>query len=483
MTQPYTSLRHLHTAGAVLAATLLLGLAAQDAHAAGFAAARFGGEHGNPTESNPSALYYNPGGLGLSDGHQLTLDVTFAWRTASYDRPVDAISGDTSGMSEDAIAANTGEGTLNNYIWAPMAAFTTDFGMDIGLVGGFAFYAPFGGQAVWDKADPNAAFPGAEAGSQRWYTIDGTIRTLAYTAGLGYYIEPAKLSLGVTGSLLQSEINTVRARNADGTDNVGNGEFQIEGRSLIDATSLDWNLGVGLLWNPMKDQLWVGLSYTSAPNLTGEQVLEGTLQNLLATGQPTVEDIKLTSGLPDIIRLGARYRPSDKLELRLFGDYTRWSLLEQQCLIGAAATDLDTACATNGTTGASTNPDKANAVIQVLQRRWQDAFGLRLGGSYWVIPEVELLLGGGFDSNAIPDENLEPALFDMNKFTGSVGVRYEFLKNMGFMLTATEVFYLERDTTGANTASTLDPPSRQPSSEGVYNQNIFLVNANVQVGF
>lgn len=467
----------------LLALTLFtaLGLAASPfAHAGGFAAARFGGEHGNPAEFNPTAIYYNPGGIGLSKGHNATVDVSLAWRSASYERPASAISADS--PSSDVIAANAGEGTLSNLIVSPMAGVTTDFGTDIGLVGGFAFYAPFGGQAVWDKAGGSANFPGSEDGPQRWYTIDGTIRTLAYTGALAYKVKPANLAIGVSGSLLQSEISTIRARNADGSDNVGDGSGQVEGRSFVDVSSLDWNLGVGVLWEPVKDELWIGASYTAAPNFDGQLTMEGTLTNVLGAGQKTQEDIKFTSGLPDIFRLGARYKPRTDVEVRLSADYTRWSFMEQQCIANASASDLETACAT-ADTGASTNPDQANGVIQVLQRRWQDTFGVRAGASWWVIPEVELLLGGSFDSNAIPDDRLEPALFDMNKFTASVGVRYAFYKNMGFMLTGTNVFYAERDTTGAGNAFELDQPSRQPSSEGVYNQNIFLLNANLQLGF
>ena len=34
---------------------------------------------GNHTESNPASVYYNPGGIGLSKGTQLTLDLSFVW--------------------------------------------------------------------------------------------------------------------------------------------------------------------------------------------------------------------------------------------------------------------------------------------------------------------------------------------------------------------------------------------------------------------
>jgi long-chain fatty acid transport protein len=61
---------------------LCVSWSAGEARAGGYSSARFGGEHGNPTESNPESIYYNPAGFGLSKGTRLTLDGSFVWRTA-----------------------------------------------------------------------------------------------------------------------------------------------------------------------------------------------------------------------------------------------------------------------------------------------------------------------------------------------------------------------------------------------------------------
>ena len=47
-----------------LAALLGAGLWANQADASGISVARFGGEHGHPTGTNPSTIYYNPGAIG-----------------------------------------------------------------------------------------------------------------------------------------------------------------------------------------------------------------------------------------------------------------------------------------------------------------------------------------------------------------------------------------------------------------------------------
>jgi long-chain fatty acid transport protein len=458
-------------------------------NASGFSAARFGGERGNPTESNPSTLYYNPAGIGFSTGTNVLIDVTTAFRSATADRPTSAIDNQNpfpadAAKNAAALDANSGKGTLSNTIVAPMVGVTTDFGLDIPLRVGAAFYAPFGGQAVWDKnddADPQ--FPGAVDGSQRWYAIDGTIRTLAITGGAAYYIEPARLSIGLSGNVYLNTIETLRARNSDGSDDLEVGGSLKEGRSLVSVESTDFGMGAGVLWEAWRRKAWIGLSYQTRPNFTGKMELEGKLKNYLGAAQPNEADVILTSSLPDVLRFGIRVRPKFRYEFRLFGDYTRWSAMEQQCLVDASISDIDSACEVNAD-GSFTNPDAdTGKVIQNLSRKWNDAFGVRVGGSYWISKDLELQLGGGYDSNAIPDEALDAALMDMDKFTATLGVVYQATEMIGLGVVATNVFYLERDTTDSAGNNDLVLPSRQPGNQAVYSQNIFVLNTNVTLTF
>ncbi len=457
---------------ALLTAAGLL-TASASAQAGGFASARFGGERGNPTEANPFALYYNPGGLGMTEGTRLTLDGNFVFRDASYERPLAAGVDANSAEGQ----ANFGEGTLSNFLIAPALAVSSDLGGSPVTLG-LGFFVPFGGSAVWDTADPVEGAAGAVDGVQRWYTIDGTIQSLAFSLGGAYLIEPANLSIGLATNLYLSKVETIRARNSDGSDTID----PIEGRSFISVESTDLGLGLGLRWEPIKDSLWVGLSYQSQPGF-GTMTLKGNLKNLLATAEPSDTPVELTQSLPDIVRLGARYRISPELEARLFADFTRWSTFENQCILNEGdGPDAETICATEAN-GAYTNADRPNNAVQVLKREWEDTFGARLGLSYWPMEALEIQVGGGFDSSAIPDQFLEPALFDMNKTFATLGLRYDFTDSLGMTVAATNVFYEERDTTGVATSEGLENPSTQPSSAGIYNQSIFLLNANLDMAF
>lgn len=471
-----------------LAVSLITLLGSAPAFASGFAVARFGGAHGSASEQNAYSIYYNPAGLAGVDGYQLSLDVNWAYRNATYTRPESAID-DPEQYDADGLEANSGEGSVSNFVYSPMIGFATDFRTDIPFGIGVGFFAPFGGQSVWEQGTSYDAYPGAVDGPNRWYVIEGTIRTLAFSIGGAYEIEPIRLSLGVAANLYLSEINTIRARTATGTDSLS-----AEGRSWLDVASTDLGLGVGALWEPIEDQLFIGLSYQTAPGFDGQLEMTGDLTNVFPPNPGTPEDVTVTSQLPDIIRWGVRWHydrpgvthegaPVPLYEARLSGDITRWSRLENQCFM--SDTFLDGAdpyefCAVNND---GSLVDEDNAVIQNLRRDWKDAFGVRLGLSWWVNRKVELIADLGYDSNAIPDETLEPALMDFNKVSVGLGGRFQLADFLHLGVLATDVIYFERDTTDAGTQEESRAPSRQPSSEGVYTQNIFLVNTNLDFSF
>jgi len=476
--------------GLGLAAAMALGSWSGRAEASGFAAARFGGEHGHPTTDNATAIYYNPAGIALSKGTHVFIDATTALRWASYERPGSAVNDPMS--LESAPGANDGKATLFNGILAPFLGVTSDFGTDF-IYGGLGVYFPFGGSAVWDKNPSytgSERFPGAVDGVQRWYSIDGTIRSMYVTGALGFNIRKIGLSLGVSGSAIRSEVVTIRARNTDGTDDVldPNGNLK-EGRSYVDANGWQGGFAIGAIYNvAKKDKIFIGASYTSQPNIVGGMTLQGDLSNTLALAEPSVTPIELTQTLPEIVRLGARFRPTDKVELRIFGDYTRWSVFDKQCVLDRSVEDRS--CVFDNEDNALDDPanfggadDGVVGVTQHLPRYWKDGGGIRIGASYWFLPNLETYIGAGFDSSAVPLETLDPALMDMNKVTTSLGARWQMIEHLAVSLTSTEVFFFTTDTDGKNALNTFLPPTRQPSGEGEYKQFFQLFNLYLDVSF
>jgi len=499
---------------------------ATEAHASGISAARFGGEHGHPTTDNPTAIYYNPAGIALSKGTHIFVDGTIALRWAGYERPAagpdDVAAGNYPTQNSQELlglapGANDGKASLFNAIASPFFGVSSDFGTDF-IYGGIAAYFPFGGSAVWDRNsvyEGNEQFPGAVDGQQRWYSIDGSIRSMYITGAVAFNIRKIGLSIGLSGSAIRSNVTTLRARNADGSDDLvttepvldengnpvspanngvvydadGNTTLK-EGRSFVDVNGWQGGFGIGLVYDVLKQgKYFIGASYTSQPNIAGGMTLKGTLSSALTVGQADKGDAWLTQSLPDIFRLGVRIRPTDKYEIRAFADYTRWSVLDRQCLLNSEKNgdscnfaNVDNALNDPESFGGASE-DAATGVTQQLPRFWKDAGGVRLGGSYWFIPELEGYLGAGYDSSAVPVETLDPALMDMNKFTISAGVRWQIIKHLAMAFTSTEVIYMRTSTKGKSVLNRFPAPTRQPSADGVYTQFLQLFNVYADISF
>jgi len=130
------------------------------AQASGNAIARFGGEHGTVNATNPTALYYNPAGLGFSQGAQLFLDGQLALRSLHWTHAMG--QGDLA-EPDGAAGANYGTARALNVFGGPMLGGSYQLGQ---LVLGAAAYAPFGGNVHFERNDAFAsgAYPGAADG-------------------------------------------------------------------------------------------------------------------------------------------------------------------------------------------------------------------------------------------------------------------------------------------------------------------------------
>ncbi len=438
------------------------------AHAGGFSTARFGAEHGTPVSANPTALFYNPAAIAETSGFRIFVDGSLALRSATYRHdPAPTDTPEPAGAE----GANNGEATLFNVAAAPMIGAT--YKLENNLAFGAAFYVPFGGSSVWDKNknfENNTTFAGPLDGVQRWTTIEGTLRSMFATVGAAYRIEAARLSIGVTGNLIISNVDTLRARNGDGSNRLGS-----EGRSYLNVSGISGSFGIGAMFEAVPKTLWFGASYQSLPGVVGGLTLNGKLKNKFGPGAPTEQDVTVYQDLPDSIRFGAKFRPMDWLELRLFGDYTRWSTFKNQCI---AAKDEACNVDDKGAAADGTTP------VQNIPRQWQDTVGIRAGASFFPRDKVEIMTGVGYDGNAIPDSTLDPSITDFDDVGVALGGRLQIVKQVAAAVTYTHIFYFPRNTAGKNeSATTFVPPSNGPDTGGRYSQTIGVINANVELSF
>jgi long-chain fatty acid transport protein len=479
--------------GVTLVLEVLCG--AGSARGAGFATSRFGGEHGNVTETNPLALYYNPGAIGFSHAPlSAILDAQLALRSATWTH-----TAPQPGPSEspDLQVGNSGKATLFNAFGAPAIAVTAKLD---NLAFGVGFFVPFGGFAHWDKNDQMNTqslashclsstmappCPRAADGVARWHIIDGEVSNIYFTAGAGYRIGP--LSIGVSGNLVLSTVRLSQAKNPSGSALPDSAN---EGRANLDVQGWDGSYGAGALLEIVPKHLWLGASYQAQPGL-GSQTLTGTLDvyDAVPSHLPLREQVTFLQAIPDVYRAGVRWRVGDAVELRAFGDYTRWSVMQAQCLgLQTKAKDgsyVQHPCKVD-TTGADAS---GGYVIQNIPRNWNDTYGARVGGSYWLNPKIEFFAGAGYETAAAPDSTMEPGLMDANNIGVALGARFMFEELFYFAVSYTHLQFFDRDNTGrsqletsSNGTSVMYPTVGQDGG-GQYTQWVGVIDVNVQKEF
>lgn len=472
-----SSIAALLASGAVLAAPAA-------AKASGFLGARYGADHGTPVGDNAFSIYFNPAALGAVKGTQISIDGAILYRIASYARGDDALSpGALAGEDPNSQAfkdyktSNTGTAKVGNVLALPFAGVATDFGGSKYFHGGLAVYIPYGGLASWQRNTnfTDSLAPGGNDGPQRWFNISGKIISIFTTAAFAVTHPKTGLSVGFNLSMAHHTLETVRARNSNGSDDTGTAGQLLEGRSLISASGINFAAALGLYWEAIPHKLRFGASYTVRPGF-GPMRLSGELRTQFGNNDNR-EPIELLQQYPDVWRLGAAWRVNERLELRLDGEYVTWSKFKNQCLVNAgqnASCDLRS----NG----AEVPGK-DVVIQNIDRNWKDAFAVRAGAGVFINPATELFGSILFDSSAVPAATLDPTFIDAPKIHWVLGARREITPRFALAGSFNHVYFFEQNTVGKNVFYQRVADSRQPSAAGIYNQQYLYLNVNATYRF
>jgi long-chain fatty acid transport protein len=153
---------------------------------------------------------------------------------------------------------------------------------------------------------------------------------------------------------------------------------------------------------------------------------------------------------------------------------TRWSVLKTQCVaVEGAPCRVDT-------TGANV---PGGGVLLNLRRRWQDTFAVRAGASHWLTGAVELFVGAGFETAAVPDAMLDPELFDSQTISAALGARLGLPGKWFLGASYTHLQYLSRDNTGESELAEAMLPTRRADGGGRYEAWIGVLNVNVEKEF
>jgi long-chain fatty acid transport protein len=447
-------------------------------HASGLLNPFVGDPHGQPELANVYAVDFNPAALGGLHGTNIVVDGALVFSYIAFDRtpPLSpSMSNIPSVPNRTPYAAtNTGPNTAQNQGFIPFLGASTDFGSRT-IFAGIAAYAPFGGSVKWQPASRwanNATFPGAVDGPQRWQSISVVDTSTAVTGAFGARFLDDRLSLGVSVSVYRHLVQLDKAFNNDGSDDVtGPTGILKEGRVYLNVAGVNVGASAGAYVVPDEDRrLRLGASYTSQPGFGGMR-LPGTLEQRLGVTPSGSTDVDLLQTYPDIVRLGAAYRVADDVDLRLHGQYVRWSVFANACVVHRGQScDLNT-------DGSAVTQGKIIANDRAL---FQDAGALHAGIGYWPQPRAEIFIDLGFDTSGVPTSSQGRTLFDAFKGVGSVGLRYAITPHVSVAGSYTAIYYLP---TTVMSQDQWPSPSAQPYANGSYASHLQFIDANAAMSF
>jgi long-chain fatty acid transport protein len=373
--------------------------------------------------SDPSAIFFNPAGLGFQKGFSAMLGATLIMPATSHT---------AGGVTTD----------MESQIFYPPNAYIT-YGLDSRWSFGLGFFAPYGLGTEWP-----AYWPGQ--------------RLAVKTELQSFYINPAvafspieELSIGVGFSYIFSNVALNRRVGVTPTYSPSDGTVD------LDADGTSWDFSVGILYKPVKE--WsIGASYRHSAEVDYEGTATFSNMPTLTTPIGSIPLApyfpggtgKTTITMPNQGWLGVAVTPWSPFTMEADFQWTRWSTYE------ALAIDIPV-----GPVFPLTGRPLQGPSTSV--KDWFDVFIARLGGEYrW--EKVALRLGVIYDFTPQPARSIEPLLPDANRWEGTIGLGYKFSKSFAVDVAYQFIMFSDR------TATT--PPAE---FAGTYESNANLFGLNL----
>ena len=240
------------------------------------------GNAGVASNSNASAVYYNPAMLGAGEGSDLLV----------------------TGYVLDYHVEHTGPGGHSELEDGPAvaaSAFASTPVWDKASVG-FGFYSPFGQKNEWSDNSPLRAF-----------ATETELLYMAGTMALGFEVTPS-FRLGVSLSAVHSSAD------------INRGIFVPGDRFSVEGDGNGWGAGAGFTWEPVEGHTIGGTMRYWSP-----VTYKGHSSTVLVVPAPGVAVAPAQSELefPLETTLGYAWRPNDKWLVELDATYTQWSSFER----------------------------------------------------------------------------------------------------------------------------------------------------------
>ncbi|MBX3156286.1 MAG: TonB-dependent receptor [Deltaproteobacteria bacterium] len=324
------------------------------------------------SDTDASAIVYNPGGIAVSEGTQVSFGGALIVASGRYT--------DTGGAATD---TNSSPAVL------PQLMVTSKLHPMVAV--GIGFHLPFGLAISWPETSPQADV-----------ALTQSLRTYFITPSVGVNLgkQVPGLSIGAGLDIVPSTVELTQAVTFGDPNNGGTrGSAQLGG----DAFGIGFRAGV-MYRPPALKALQVGVAYKSQVNLdfkgTGDFDIAAPYRNQL----PPDGDIATSVTLPMSAQFGVAYRPIPKLQVEANASWINWSKFKEIRIdLPGDAPDL------------------------VSPQDYKDTVTFRLGAEYAVSPKIAVRGGYIYDPTPVPNTTVSARLPDANRHDVTLGGSY----NMG----------------------------------------------------
>jgi long-chain fatty acid transport protein len=387
----------MQTRGALIAGALglaVLGaLAASPAFAAGFAINEQGAKATGMADAfiaqadDPSALYWNAGGLAFLDQRALSVGATY----------IRTLTADFSGANPfpgDGVTAK--EKTLS--VFPPHAYFVQPINQQ--WKAGLGIETPYGLTVEWQNPDTFAG---------RFLSTKSALRVFDINPTIAWQVTP-EVGIGIGGIARISDVEL--RRDIGAVDPFTLRTATIASARLKGDFSEGYGFNLGVLVKPTS-RFSLGLMYRSAIDIkytgngrlsqisTGDPIFDAVVAAQLPFGRdlPVATKIKM----PAIAGAGLGVGVTPDFFVEVDAGWTGWKRFDSVPIT-------------------FTNGDLPNSV---RVERWKDAYNYRLGLRYTVNPVWQLRLGYVYDETPQPEQTVTPLLPDNRRNGYTIGIGFK----------------------------------------------------------
>ena len=307
---------------------------------------------------DPSAIYFNPGGLAGRKGFDASLGITLITPMLTFTH-------------------SDGDKTSTPFAVSTPPNLFLAFGITEDLSIGVGLFTPFGASSKWPKGW-EGQFK-AQSSQLQSFDINPTI---------AYRIHP-RLKLGVGFNAVRGTVQIARGLNF----------VDSQGSVLLGGSAWGYGWNAGVQVEIVEKVLTFGATYRSSVNMGFRG--NAHFSNVPVEFSGLLKDQAITADvtLPAQANFGFGITPMEGLRLGLDAHYTEWSSFTELAIRFADPV--------------LTNP---------LQKSWIDQVSLHVGGEYDVTSSVRFRLGFVYDPTPSPKATLTPDLPDSTRVKVSAGV-------------------------------------------------------------